>query len=564
MNTFSELQYTRPDMGQIHKNLEDYIRNLEAAPDYETARNLFLSYKKSQGDLRTMTSIAHIRNTIDTNDAFYEGEMEFFHRELPKLALVTKKADEALLSSPFRPQFEAEFGSILLKNMENQKRFADERIVEDQVKEGQLTQKYSKTSASCTTMFRGKKCNFYGLLKSMQSTDRTERKEAFEAWADLYEKVSGELDAQYDALVALRTGMARKLGFDSYTQMAYLQRRRYDYTPEDVANFRRQVLEIIVPACTKLYQQQASRLGIEKLHYYDEALVYPDGNAIPHGTTAELVAKAQKMYQELSPQTGAFFDFMAEHQLFDLETKPGKRPGGYCTSLPSYKAPFIFSNFNGTSADVDVLTHEAGHAFESFTASRLLPLAEQVFSTSEINEIHSMTMEHFTYPWMELFFGDKADRYRYAHLAQCLEVIPYMVCVDEFQHRVYEKPSMSARERRAVWHELELKYMPWRDYDGNSFLEEGGFWMQKQHIFLYPFYYIDYALAQLGAFELYDRMKKDRTQAWADYYRLCQAGGSRGYFELLDIANLSNPFREGSVERVVSGVLEELFSKKVQ
>ena len=264
------------------------------------------------------------------------------------------------------------------------------------------------------------------------------------------------------------------------------------------------------------------------------------------------------MYRELSKETGEFFDYMVEHGLFDLETKPGKRQGGYCTFLADDKAPFIFSNFNGTSADVDVLTHEAGHAFEAYSASRIYPLSGQVWSTTEIDEIHSMSMEFFTYPWMDMFFEENADKYRYAHLVSALTVIPYMACVDEFQHRVFEEKAVNAGRRREIWRELERRYMPWRDYDGNKFLEEGGFWMQKQHIFLFPFYYIDYALAQMGAFEFYGRMKENREAAWEDYYRLCCAGGSQGYFELLKIAGLSNPFAKGTVKKVMDSIRHEL------
>ena len=260
------------------------------------------------------------------------------------------------------------------------------------------------------------------------------------------------------------------------------------------------------------------------------------------------------MYHELSKETGEFFDFMVEHELFDLETKPNKHLGGYCTFLSSYSAPFIFSNFNGTSADVDVLTHEAGHAFESYVASRHLPLKEMTFSSSEINEIHSMTMEHFTYPWMDLFFEDKADKYRFSHLCSSLYVIPYLVSVDEFQHRVFENPTMDAKQRRAVWHEIEQTYMPWRDYDGNEFLGEGGFWMQKQHIFLYPFYYVDYALAQTCAYQFFIKGLKDKEGAWKSYYKLCQLGGSKGYFDLLKEANLKNPFKEDTVKEIVEAI----------
>lgn len=558
MEKFSDLIYVRPDVEALSRRVEEYAAAVARAGSCQEARRLLLDHEADMASYATMQSVAHIRNTVDTRDPFYEEEAAFFDREGPRLALLQRRANEALLASPYRAQLEREFSPLYFQNLETQKQFADERVVDAQIREGQLRQRYSKISATASIDFRGEPCNFYRLLKYMQSTDRALRREAFQAWADLYQRIAPELDAVYDEMVPLRHGMAKQLGFASYTDMAYLQRRRYDYTAADTARFRRQVREIITPACARLYERQAQRLGVDRLHYYDEFLSSPSGNPQPRGSREELVAKAQQMYREMSPETGAFFDCMVEHDLFDLESKPGKRPGGYCTSLPTYKVPFIFSNFNGTSADVDVLTHEAGHAFENYTASRLHPLRAMVTSTSEINEIHSMTMEHFAYPWMELFFGEEADQYRRTHLTEALTVVPYMACVDEFQHRVYAAPEMTALERRAVWRELERAYMPWRDYDGNAFLEGGGFWMQKQHIFLYPFYYIEYALAQMGAFQFYGRMKEDRGQAWADYCRLCRAGGSRGYFQLLELAGLSNPFQPGSVGKAVSGVLEEL------
>jgi len=251
---------------------------------------------------------------------------------------------------------------------------------------------------------------------------------------------------------------------------------------------------------------------------------------------------------------------MQQYELFDLETRPGKHLGGYCTHLPSYGAPFIFSNFNGTSADVDVLTHEAGHAFQHYISAKNQAIDDNISSTSEVNEIHSMAMEFLTYPYMEKFFGDKADRYRFAHLCSSLAVIPYIVCVDEFQHRMYEDTAITPSGRRRIWRELEKKYMPWRQYDGNKFLEKGGYWMQKQHIFLYPFYYIDYALAQLCAFELYGKAKKDPTGAWEQYMRLCKAGGSRGYFDLLKTAGLRNPLKGENVKKMIVSVKKEIES----
>ncbi len=558
MLKFQDMPYVRPDINEVRACYERVTAEILSAASYDEARAAFFELQDAETESGTMMSLAHTRNTIDTADPYYEGEVKYLHAEFARLMPLQKAYREAMAASPFRADFEKEFGPQMFKMIDAGIKTGSPLIIEETIRSGELTQAYQKTTALANTQFRGEKCNFYGLLKHMESTDRTERREAFEAWAALYASIAPTLDAQYDELVQLRAKMAEKLGFKSFTDMAYLQRRRFDYTQEDVKAFREQVKNVITPAVDRLRRAQQKRLGVEKLKYYDEALIFPEGNADPIGTKDELIAKAQKMYREMSQETGEFFDFMTEYELFDLETRPTKRMGGYCTSFAKYKAPFIFSNFNGTSADVDVLTHEAGHAFQGYLGMRSIPVSMLKGSTSEINEIHSMAMEHFAYPWMESFFGENNDKYLYSHLLGALAVIPYMCCVDEFQHRVYEKPDMTAMERRAAWREIEKAYMPWRDYDGVEFLEEGGFWMQKQHIFLYPFYYIDYALAQMGAFELYGRMKEDKSVAWQDYLRLCRAGGTKGYFDLLKVANLSNPFHAGSVEKAVGHVIEEL------
>jgi len=555
---FRDMLYVRPDMEALKACYAETTEKLKSAAGYEAARAAFFALQAAEEKRATMAVLCSVRNTIDTTDPFYDGEMKWLREQNASLIPLGKAYRQALAESPFRPDFEAEFGQQMFRMIDAGLRTSDERIIPDVIREGNLCQQYQKDSALAVTEFRGERCNFYGLLKHMESPDRQERKEAFHAWAALYEKISQQLDAEYDELVHLRDRMAHTLGFESYTDLAYLDRRRFDYTQADAANFRRQIKEIVTPAVAAIRERQRQLLGVDKLRYYDEALLFPEGNADPEGTMEELVQKALRMYREMSPETGEFFEFMVKYHLFDLETRPGKRMGGYMTRFPDFKAPFIFSNFNGTSADVDVLTHEAGHAFQGYLAMRSIPVSMLSGSTAEINEIHSMTMEHFAYPWMESFFGENAEKYLTAHLIGALSVIPYMCVVDEFQHRVYARPDMGAKERRQVWRAIEKEYMPWRDYDGEPFLEEGGFWMQKQHIFLYPFYYIDYALAQMCAFQYYGRMKTDRPRAWADYLRLCRAGGTKGYFELLEEGNLLNPFRDGAVAASVGHVIEEI------
>lgn len=291
---------------------------------------------------------------------------------------------------------------------------------------------------------------------------------------------------------------------------------------------------------------------------YDEEFIFPDGNAVPVGNRACLVEQAKKMYHEMSPETGEFIDFMLEHELMDLDNKPNKASTGYMTSLAEYKAPFVFSCFNGTTGDVDVLTHEMGHAFAGYMAMRTQPLMEQWGESTDIAEIHSMSMEQFAYPYAELFFGDRADKYRFQHLQEALTFVPFGVAVDEFQHIVYEHPELTPAERTAEWRKLEKKYMPWRKYDGDAFFEKGGWWYHKIHIFHYPFYYINYTLTTMGAMEFKKKMAENPESCWKDYLTLCKVGGSLGYLDTLRAAHLSVPFEAGSVEKATGYAMKIL------
>jgi M3 family oligoendopeptidase len=203
--------------------------------------------------------------------------------------------------------------------------------------------------------------------------------------------------------------------------------------------------------------------------------------------------------------------------------------------------------------DIFVLTHEAGHAFQVFE-SRDFELGEYNWPTYEACEIHSMSMEFFTWPWMERFFGDGADKFRYMHLVKALLFLPYGVAVDEFQHHVYENPDETPDQRNAAWRAIERTYLPYRNYDGNEHLEAGRMWQMQSHIYGSPFYYIDYTLAQICAFEFWKKSEEDREKAFADYVRLCQAGGSRSFLELVEYAGLRSPFKDGSIASVTDHI----------
>ncbi|MBP2078826.1 M3 family oligoendopeptidase [Oceanobacillus polygoni] len=320
-----------------------------------------------------------------------------------------------------------------------------------------------------------------------------------------------------------------------------------------VANFRKQVRDYIVPLATKLYEKQAARIGVDSLKFYDENFQFKSGNAKPKGSPDWIIENGKKMYQELSDETNEFFQFMLDRNLMDLEAKKGKEAGGYCTFIEDYEAPYIFANFNGTSGDIDVLTHEAGHAFQVYT-SRNLKVPEYIFPTSEAAEIHSMSMEFITWPWMELFFKEDTDKYKYSHLADGLQFLPYGVAVDEFQHLVYENPDWTPEQRKDAWKKLEEVYLPHRDYDGNAYLTSGGYWQRQGHIYDIPFYYIDYTLAQICAFQFWKKSRENHKEAWEDYLNLCKQGGSQSFLSLVKTAKLNSPFEEGTVEAVIKTI----------
>lgn len=297
-------------------------------------------------------------------------------------------------------------------------------------------------------------------------------------------------------------------------------------------------------------ERQRKRIKVDTLMFYDEGFEFPSGNAIPKGDANWIIEKGIGMYKELSPETNDFFRFMVENNLMDVTAKKGKASGGYCSYISSHQAPFIFSNFSGVSHDIKVLTHEAGHAFQKYKSSHF-DIPEYAGPTFEAAEIFSMSMEFFTYPWMENFFKEDKEKYYFSHLSGALLFLPYGVAVDEFQHRMYEQPELTPIDRHAIWREIEKKYLPHLQYGDNEYLEGGGFWKRQGHIYQNPFYYIDYALARICAFQFWKKMIVNHEEAWNDYLKICEQGGSKSFLQLVEIANLISPFEDGCVESIV-------------
>ena len=552
---FEDFKYERPNIEKDREDIRSFIKELEEAKDFNGAKEVIGKINKIRNNTSTMMALSEVRHTINTEDEFYNEESDFWDENSPLIEEVNNEFYKALLSSQFKDQIGDYYGETIIKEAEYSQKSFSKEVIEDMQLENKLGSQYQKLIASAKIEFDGEERTLAQLVPFVTSEDREVRKRASEAKYNFFVKHEDEIDDIFDKLVKVRTKIAKKLGFNNFVELGYVRMRRYDYNKEMVENFRKQVEEFIVPIDSKLYERQAKRLGLETLKYYDEKFEFLSGNPTPKGDSNWIVENAKVMYSELSKETKEFFDFMVENDLMDLVAKKGKAAGGYCTNFPNYKAPFIFSNFNGTAGDVDVLTHEAGHAFQNFRSS-WIEMQECQWPTMESCEIHSMSMEFFTWPWMYLFFKEDTDKYKFYNLGDAIKFIPYGVTVDEFQHFVYENPECTPKERKDAWRRIEKKYLPHKNYDECDFLERGGWWFQQNHIFLSPFYYIDYTLAQICALQFWKKDRENHEKAWEDYLNLCNIGGTKTFLGLLKYANLKSPFENGCVESVV-GVVDE-------
>ena len=547
---FHEMPYQRPELDAFRKKTEDVLSHIRSAGSAREQIDAYRNFDQIRMEVDTQISLAYVRHTIDTRDSFYETENDFLDEIGPSFQELGRQVDLALLDSKFRPALEEELGKKLFTDLEISVRTMKPEILELMQEENRLQSEYQKLYASALVEWRGEKLPLPKLGPFLQDPDRSVRKAAWETRALWFDSHREELDRLYDQLVKNRDAQGKAMGYENYIPLGYDRLGRNCWGPEKCAAFREQIAQDMVPIVTRVKKDQEKRLGLDKLKIYDSSLTFPDGNAKPQGTPEDILAAGREMYHELSPETKEFVDFLYDGELLDVLSKEGKAPGGYCTSLPAYKAPFIFSNFNGTSGDVDVLTHEAGHAFADYRAARMGYLSALEGPTIEACECHSMSMEFLTAPWHEKFFGPATRKYEIGHCEDSLIFIPYGCMVDEFQHRMYENPDLTPEQRNGVWLELEAKYRPWMDYDGLPFYSRGALWQQQLHIYLYPLYYIDYCMAQTVAFQFWMASRENREDAWTRYLRFVDAGGTQTFEELVHTAGLRLPYDPGCIREV--------------
>lgn len=550
---FSEMPYKRIAIDDIKKEFNKIIEMQENAKSKDEAFKIHEDYYKLSSDFMTNFTIAHIRHDIDTTDKFYDDENTYYDEIRPIIENYTLKYHMALYNSKFKNDLKKIIGEVLFKNIELEMKSMDEKLIPLMQEENALTTKYAKLLASAKIPFEGEIYNLSLMNKFTTSNDRKVRIKAYEAKAKFFTDNQQELDNLYDELVKNRTKQAKMMGYDNFVELGYYRMNRNSYDEKMVENFRKQVKKYLVPYISKMEEKRKKDIGVDKLTIADKDIYFKDGNPKPIGSPQEILQSGKEMYSQLSPETKEFFDFMSENELFDVLGRKNKKTGGYMTYLLNYKSPFIFANFNGTSGDVEVITHECGHAFQGYLM-REDPILEHADITMETAEVHSMSMEFFTKSWMNNFFGDRAEDFKYMHKASSIAFIPYGCMVDEFQHEVYKNPDISPLERRKLWMKLEKVYMPMLDYDDMPFYSTGGIWQRQAHIYEMPFYYIDYCLAQICALQFNVLMNKDYDDAWKKYLIFAKLGAKGFFTDMLKLVDLKSPFEDGCIKWIVDNI----------
>ena len=553
----SEMPYNRIDMDEVKAFFEKLIADSKNAKSGEEQFELHKKYYEFMSEIHTNRILGTFRHDCDTSDEFYTKENDYLDEIMPLISNLENDYSKVLYESPYRDYLESKISKVAFKNIELANKSIDEKILPLMQEENALVSRYDKIIASAKIPFDGEEYNLSLLRKFLTSDDRETRKRAWKAYSDYFTSVTGEIDEIFDKLVKNRTKQAKELGYNNFVELGYNRMNRNAYRRAEVENFRKQIKESFVPFVCEIQEMRRKQIGVDALKYYDNEVYYLNGNPAPTGTPEEILKSGQEMYRELSPETAEFFDFMTENELFDVLGRKTKKQGGYMDFLPKYKAPIIFANFNGTSGDVDVITHECGHAFQGYV-TRDDEIKEHNDLTMETAEIHSMSMEYFTYQWMDKFFGDRADEYRKMHFMDAITFVPYGCMVDEFQHIIYDKPELTPAERKAVWADLEKQYRPWLDYEDNEFFTTGGWWQKQGHIFWDPFYYIDYVLASVVAMEFKVWMDKDFKDAWNHYLQLCKLSVKDFYENELKEVGLDSPFADGTIKGLVDSLKQKL------
>ena len=557
---FKDVKYVRPDIGKFTELVRGVRLRLMTAKTVEAADEAIGEYETAISSFDTSYALCQILHDIDTSDEFYCNEIEFFEEASGRVEELASAFMTGLLNCPVADRLREKYGEMIFRKAKNQKEIVSPEILDELAKEASLENEYSQLQSEAEITFGKKTLNLSLLVPYLASTDRNVRKEAHTALDVYYQGRRETYDRIFDDLVKVRTEAARKLGYNTFTELGYKRMERYDYTRKDVEAFRENILKYIVPLTKQIRNLQRERLGVGELMFYDLPCLFKGGNPTPKVSKERYEEATGEFFRKMFGMSPSFFDVLSSHGFTDMLSRPNKSTGGYCMYLEDYCIPFVFMNGNGTYDDVATVVHEGGHAYAALQSAESTPFVECLSPTLETCEIHSTAMEYMSYPYMDIFYGKSAEQYSELHMTDGLLFLPYGCMVDEFQHVVYDKPELTPDERHVVWKELEERYQPYINYDPSQtpFHAMGGAWMKKDHIFTTPFYYIDYCLSQICALELWDESRIDMKSALQKYNNLCSLGGSDTFLSLLKGAGLESPFNTDVIKRLAYSTAEFL------
>ncbi|MBI4530975.1 MAG: M3 family oligoendopeptidase, partial [Candidatus Latescibacteria bacterium] len=517
-------------MGWSWSQIDPYYRDLMKRPlSVHTVANWLTDWTQISDLVAETYRRLYVATTLDTSDKDAEHRYHTFLDEVyPAAQEAEQKLKEKLLASRLEPAgFE-----IPLRNMRAEAALFREANLPLLTEERKLSLQYNKIIGAQTVQWKGQEVTISQLRPAYQDPDRTVREQAWRLASERQLADRQAINDLWGRFMDIRRQLAANAGFNDYRAFRWQQLLRFDYTPADCAHFHQAIEDVVVPAAVRLYERRRQRLGVSTLRPWDlevDPLHRPPLK--PFSDATELQMKLSTMFHRLDRQLGAYFDTMIGEGLLDLENRKNKAPGGYCTSFPTVKRPFIFMNAVGLHGDVQTLLHESGHAFHVFETNHL-PYYQQRQVGMEFAEVASMAMELLAAPYLsaeEGGFYAKADaaRARVEHLEWGILFWPYMAVVDAFQHWVYDNPDAATDPANcdAEWTALWGRFMPGVDWSGlEDELMTG--WHRKLHIHTLPFYYVEYGLAQLGAVQVWGNALREQNKAVESYHRALALGGT--------------------------------------
>jgi oligoendopeptidase F len=503
-----------------------------------------------------------INSTCHTNNKKIQEEyINFITKIEPKTKEYIFKIHEKILENNKKHPLTSPKYNIYIRHLKNHYKLFKKENVELEKHEEELANKYSKIMGNMMFSFRGKKYTAQQMFKFLEEQDRNVRKEAYNV---IWEKRKKEVNKIYNIFkrqIKIRNKIAKNANFKNYRDYKFEERERFYYTPDDCFSFHKNIKKNIIPFANRIMERRKKILGIDSIKPWDTPVdIYGKEPLKPFPNSKELLSKTIEVFKRVHPELGRKVSLMKKNKMLDLESRKGKAPGGYMSDLPETKLPFIFMNSVGIHEDILILLHESGHAFHLFSYNKQ-PLVEYRNPPNEICEVASMAMELLTMDKWYIFYDKKEDflRAKIRHLGSIISLFPWISIVDLFQHWLYTEVNVNRVSLIKKWEDLVKTFLPHIDYTGNDFSLSYG-WIRIIHLFRYPFYYIEYALAQLGALQLWSNYKKDPKKTINQYMDGLSLGGSRPLPELYKAIGIKFDFSEKMLKKLLNEVNKELES----